>query len=64
MAAHSQSLALAVEQSLAQGLVLRNRLQYLFVHRDVADRPLTEPRAAQAEHVATATQQNNSNNRH
>ena len=43
---------MAVQQRLAQGLVLWDGLQGGAVAGDVADRPLPQPRAGEAEHVA------------
>lgn len=48
----SQSLSVSVDEGLEQGFVVRDRLQDVPVRRHVADRPLTEPSAAQPEDVA------------
>lgn len=51
---NSQAFALAIEQRLAERLVLRYRLQNLSVSRHVADRPLAEPCTAQPEYIAAS----------
>ena len=49
---YSQSLPVAVDESLEQRLVVGDGLQDVAVRCDVADGPLAQPGAAQSEDVA------------
>ena len=54
----SQAFATAVNECLAQALVLGDGLQNGAVRGDIANGPLTQPRAAQPEYVPAHTHTN------
>lgn len=48
----SQSLSVAINEGLEQGLVVGDGLQDVAISRHISDGPLTEPSAAEPENVA------------